>query len=63
VRQITADVHLGHKPPRPPQAGVTGLPPIAAARTHGCGGGSGPEAVSCTAAKFALLDHLVGGGE
>ena len=33
---------LGHEPPRPPQAGVTGLPPIAATRTHGCGGGSGP---------------------
>jgi hypothetical protein len=41
--QFFAFLHsLGHEPPRPLQAGVTGLTPIAAAQTHGWGGGSGP---------------------
>ena len=42
---------MGHQPPRPPQAGVTDLPPIAAARTHGYGGGSGPLSAARTRSK------------
>jgi hypothetical protein len=40
---LQQSVAMGHEPPRPPQAGVTGLPPIAAAQTHGCGGDSRPQ--------------------
>jgi len=42
---------MGHKPPRPPQAGVTGLTPIAAAQAHGWGGRSGPIPAASTCSK------------
>jgi hypothetical protein len=53
----------GHQPLRRSLAAVTGLQPIAAARTNRCGGRDGPQPDSRTAAIGVLFDHLVGGGE
>jgi hypothetical protein len=54
---------MGHKPPRPPQAGVTGLPPIAAAPAIRHRGSSGPIPTKLHRSNLALFDHVVSGSE